>query len=61
MHNVPLTDQEVQLFYDGLSRRMFYKPYYLRGNQDMPLGNPYQPWMEDTLARLKPFVKRTYD
>ena len=59
MHYVPLTDQEVQLIYDTLARRMFYKPYYLRGNEDIPGGhNPYKPWMEDTMARLKPFVRK---
>ena len=61
MHNVPLTEQEAQLLYDILKRRMFYKPYHERGNVDVPYGNPYQPWMEDTITRLKPFVKHTYD
>ena len=61
MNYVPLTDQEVQYFYDTLQRRMFYKPYYLRGNVELPLGNPYKPWMEDTITRLKPFVHHSHD
>mgnify|MGYP003121211371 FL=1 len=61
MHKIELTPEEIQHFYNELKRRMFYRPYYLRGNQDMPLGNPYQPWMEDTISKLKPFVKHTYD
>jgi len=61
MYNIELTEQEAQHFYVELKRRMFYKPYYLRGNKDLPLGNPYQPWMEDTISKLKPLVKHTYD
>ena len=55
MHNVPLNDQEVQLIYDWLLRRRMYKP------TDCPLGNPYKPWMEDTITRLKPFVHHSHD
>jgi len=54
-HNVPLDSQEVQYIYDTLIRKRFYK------GMDCPLGNPWSPWMEATLARLKPFAKRTYD
>ena len=52
---VQLTTQEVQYFYDTLIRKRYYK------GMDCPLGNPYSEWMEATLLRLKPFVKRTYD
>ena len=61
MYNIELTEQEAQHFYVELKRRMFYKPYHLRGNKDLPLGNPYQPWMEDTIIKLIPLIKRTYD
>ena len=61
MYNIELTEQEAQHFYVELKRRMFYKPYHLLGNKDLPLGNPYQPWMEDTIIKLKPLIKRTYD
>ena len=53
--NVTLTTREVQYIYDGLVRRRWYS------NMELPLGNPWQPWMEDTMNRLKPFCYRTYD
>ena len=55
LHNVQLTTQEVQYFYDTLIRKRFYK------GMDCPLGNPYSEWMEAALLRLKPFTKRIYD
>ncbi len=53
--NVKLTTREVQYIYDGLVRRRWYS------TMELPLGNPWQPWMEDTMNRLKPFCYRTYD
>jgi|MDTE01.1.fsa_nt_gb hypothetical protein len=52
---VSLTETEAQLFYDGLVRRRFYK------GMDCPLGNPWSDWMQDTIDKLKPLVRRTYD
>ena len=55
LHNVPLNTKEAQYLYDTLIRKRFYK------GADCPLGNPYSDWMEATILRLKPFVKKTYD
>ena len=55
LQNVPLTKQEVQHIYDTFIRKRFYR------GMDCPLGNPWKPWMESTILRLKPFAKRTYD
>lgn len=55
MHDIPLTPEEIQHFYDTLFRKRFYK------GMDCPLGNPWRDWMQDTMDRLKPYCKRTYD
>ncbi len=53
--NVKLTTHEIQFIYDSLQRRSWYR------NMELPLGNPWQPWMRDTMNKLKPFCYKTYD
>jgi len=53
--NVKLTTREMQFIYDSLQRRRWYR------NMELPLGNPWLPWMQHTINRLKPFCTRTYD
>ena len=53
--NVKLTTREIQFIYDSLQRRRWYR------NMELPLGNPWLPWMQHTINRLKPYCTRTYD
>ena len=53
--NVKLTTHEIQFIYDVLNRRKMYS------NMELPLGNPWLPWMQHTINRLKPYCTRTYD
>ena len=47
MYNITLTEQEVRIYSQWLKKNRMYK------GMNTPLGNPWEPWMQDTLDKLK--------
>ena len=46
MYNLTLTEQEVRIYMQWLKKNRMYKV------MNLPLGNPWESWMQDTLDKL---------
>ena len=55
MYNIPLTENELRYFYWRMKTNRWYERY------DLPFGNPWQPWMAETLEKLEPIYKSLDD
>ena len=47
MFNIDLTEKELRAYIAWINIRRMYKGI------NAPLGNPWEPWMQDTLDKLK--------
>ena len=47
MYNIPLTEQEVRIYSQWLKKNRMYK------GMKLPLGNPWESWMQDTIDKLQ--------
>ena len=47
MYNIPLTEQEVRIYIQLLKKNRMYK------GVNLPLGNPWESWMQDTIDKLE--------
>ena len=47
MFNIDLTEKEILVYIAWLNKNRMYK------RMNTPLGNPWEPWMQDTLDKLK--------
>ena len=51
MFNVPLTEKEIRIYMQWLKKNRMYK------GMKLPLGNPWESWMQDTLDKLDNILK----
>jgi len=49
--NIQLTEKELRYLYWRMKTNRWYERY------DLPFGNPWQPWMAETLEKLEPIYK----
>tara|TARA_R100000734_G_C3318418_1_gene112548 strand:+ start:4537 stop:4695 length:159 start_codon:yes stop_codon:yes gene_type:complete len=47
VYNIPLTEKEVRIYIAWLLKNRMYK------GMTLPLGNPWEPWMQGTLDKLQ--------
>ena len=47
MYNITLTEQEVRIYMQWLKKNKMYEGVHL------PLGNPWEPWMQETINKLQ--------
>ena len=47
MFNIDLTEKEILVYIAWLNKNRMYK------GMNLHLGNPLEPWMQDTLDKLK--------
>ena len=47
MYNLTLTEHEIRIYIAWLNKNRMYK------GMDLPLGNPWQSWMQDTIDKLQ--------
>ena len=47
MFNITLTEKEVRLYMQWLKKNRMYR------GMKLPLGNPWESWMQDTLDKLQ--------
>ena len=45
--NVTLSEKELRLYIQWLKKNRMYK------GMNLPLGNPWEPWMQETLDKLQ--------
>ena len=50
MFNITLTEQEVRIYIAWLKKNRMYK------GMKLPLGNPWESWMQDTLDKLNNII-----
>ena len=46
-YNLTLTEQEVRIYSQWLKKNRMYK------GMKLPLGNPWESWMQDTIDKLQ--------
>ena len=51
MFNVPLTEKEIRIYMQWLKKNRMYK------GMKLPLGIPWESWMQDTLDKLDNILK----
>ena len=47
VYNLTLTEQEVRIYSQWLKKNRMYK------GMKLPLGNPWESWMQDTIDKLQ--------
>ena len=47
MYNINFTEQEVRIYMQWLKKNRMYK------GMNLPLGNPWESWMQDTINKLQ--------
>ena len=45
--NLDLTEKEIRIYIAWLNKNRMYK------GMNLPLGNPWEPWMQETLDKLR--------